>query len=271
MDQGVSGSVATRPNGRSSSGKSGPSSERKSGATTRPGPGRPSLARTDQSRPQQRPGLVPGTTRPAPCAAPLASAMRDPHRRPWALGMERLTVPPAVHASIEDAVLAFVRERVARPVPSSVVMNAAPRRARVAEIAFSTTIGALAVLLALAVVSTLLPGVTAAGAVGIGFLAATGGFAGYSSWRWLRWMRNRAERLHWSVIAAAGAATTAAEMYGAAAIVASHSGFLERITAFGGLGFVTALTVAVTGVVALMSYHRSVTDSQLIHFARRFA
>lgn len=319
MDHGVSGPVATRPagSGRSSgTGKSGTPAERKSGATTRPGPGRPLTARSDSSRPGQRPLplLVPGTRRPGPCAqphpaVPRARGVSPSLRRPWSLGLERLTVPPPVHASIEEAVVSFVRARATPPVPGSVPgsgvtyaaspdgssrlpvagrctrIGIAVRRwfhssgrgaepaggRRVAEIVFSVTIGALVVLLALAVVSTVLPGAVALSAVGIGSLAATGGFAGYSSWRWVRWMRDRTDRMHWSVIAAAGAATTAAEFYGAAAIVASHSGFLERVTAFGGLGFVAALTVAVTGAAALVSYHRSVTDAQLVRFARRFA
>ncbi|GAA0249542.1 hypothetical protein [Cryptosporangium japonicum] len=172
-----------------------------------------------------------------------------------------------MHASIETAVRAFVRGRATAP--------SSPRRhhtsTRLAEFGFAAIVGAIAVLLTLVAVATLLPGAAGAGAVGLVFLAATGGLAGYAARRWVRWMRHRAERLHWSVIAAAGAATTAAELYGAAAIVASHSGFLERITAFGGLGFVAALTVAITGAVTLMSYHRSVTDAQLIHAARRFA
>ncbi|EXG81443.1 hypothetical protein [Cryptosporangium arvum] len=263
MDHAISGSVATRPSGRTSG---------KPGAATRPGPGRPPIARTGQSRPAQRLSLVPGTTRPAPCATPLteprptSAAARN---RPWAFAAERLAVAPQTHASIEVAVLAFLRGRT----PSA----AAPRRrrgfvgTRVAEFVLAGTVGVLAVLVALVAVATLLPGAAGAGAVGLVFLAATGGLAGYASWRWVRWMRDRAERLHWSVIAAAGAATTAAELYAAAAIVASHSGFLERIAAFGGLGFVAALTIAITGAATLTSYHRSVTDAQLIHSARRFA
>lgn len=308
MDHDVSGSVATRPvgSGRASSGRPGSSADRKSGATTRPGPGHPPNSRCDPSRPGQRPGLVPGTTRPAPCATPYVAAPPPVYRRPWALGLERLTVPPAVHAPIGDAVLVFVRDRLARPasgsVPGSGVRHtplrsavsrlpgaarrrridagfhpfgqrwrgAEPAGTRVAEIAFPVTIGALAVLLTLALTSAVLPGAAASG-IAFGFLAATGAFAGYASWRWVRWVRDRADRLHWSVITSAGAAVAAAELYGAAAIVASRSGFLERITAFGGLGFVAAVTVAVTGVASLVSYHRSVTDSQLLHSAHRFS
>ena len=343
MDQGVSGSVATRlaGSGRASSGKPGPSAERKSGATTRPGPGRPLTARSDPARPGQRPGLVPGTLRPGPCAAPysaapysvapypgglyaaapypagpypagrytpgrLAASPLPIYRRPWVLGLERLAVPPDPYVSIEDAVRAFVRDPIVRPGGGSGATSAAPRGAAprlpgaaryrrietavrrripaprqrwrgveragtlMAEMVFSVTIGALAVLLTLALMSTLLPG-AAAGGVALGFVTASGAFSGYASWRWVRWARDRADRLHWSVIASAGAAMASAELYGAAAIVASHSGFLERIAAFGGLGFVTAVTVAVTGAASLISYHRSVTDAQLYRFARRYA
>ncbi|SHN47328.1 hypothetical protein SAMN05443668_12266 [Cryptosporangium aurantiacum] len=142
---------------------------------------------------------------------------------------------------------------------------------RVAETAFSVTIAALAILLTLATVSALWPGTAAVGGVATLFLTLTGAFAGYASWRWVRWVRDRAERLHWSVIAAVGAATTASELYCAAAITVSHSGFLERLTALAGFGFAAALTVAITGAASLVTYHRSVTDAQLVRFAHRFS
>ena len=146
-----------------------------------------------------------------------------------------------------------------------------PGGKRMAEIAFSMTIAVLAVLLTVAVVSALLPGSAAAGGVALAFLTLTGGFSGYASWRWVRWTRDRANRLHWSVIAAFGAAATASELYGAAAITAGHSGFFERLTAFAGLGFVAALTVAVTGVACLVNYQRCLNDAQVLNHARRLA
>jgi hypothetical protein len=142
---------------------------------------------------------------------------------------------------------------------------------RGAEIAFSATIGALAVLLTLVVVAASLPGAAAVAGSAIGLLPLTGVLAGYACWRWARWVRDRSDRLHWSVLATAGAAVTVAELYGTAAIVASQSGFLERIAAFGGLGLITAATVAVTGAMTLISYHRSVTDAHLTQAAHRFS
>jgi hypothetical protein len=133
----------------------------------------------------------------------------------------------------------------------------------VLEVGFSVAIAAVAVVLTLAVVATLLPAGAAVGGVAYAFLTLSGALAGYSGWRWLRWMKARAERMHWSVVAAFGAATTTSELYAAAGIAAAHSGFVERLTALAGFGLIAAATVAITGVASLLSYQRSVTDRQL--------
>lgn len=137
------------------------------------------------------------------------------------------------------------------------------------EMGFSIGVAAAAVLLTTTVVATLLPGVTAAGRVAVTFLSLSGALSGYSAWCWVRWVKERTERLHWSVTAAFGAATTASELYAAAGIAVTHSGFLERLSALAGFGLVAALTVAVTGVVSLIGYQRSVTDQQLVGWAQR--
>ncbi|MFB9321305.1 hypothetical protein [Cryptosporangium minutisporangium] len=219
-------------------------------------------------------------------------------RRPWALGLARARTPSgalagvrglagaavpvadATYIALPDGRLRWPGALRCRRIGDAAGRCFHPLRRRwrgteqrggrrVAEMAFSVTIAALAVLLTLALVSALLPGAAAVGGVATGFLSLAGGFSGYAAWRWVRWMRDRTERLHWSVLAAVGAAATASELYGAAAIAAGHSGFLERLTALAGFGFAAALTVAVTGVASLVTYHRSVTDAQLLQWAAR--
>jgi hypothetical protein len=139
----------------------------------------------------------------------------------------------------------------------------------VLEVGFSFAVAALAVVLTVAIVATLLPAGAVLGGVAVTFLTLSGVLSGYSAWRWVHWMKERAQRLHWSVVAAIGAALTSSELYGAAGIASAHSGFLERLTALAGFGLVTAVTVGVTLVVSLVSYQRSVTDQQLARWAER--
>jgi hypothetical protein len=143
------------------------------------------------------------------------------------------------------------------------VATTGPKGRGLLEIGFSTAIAGVAVLLTQAVVATLLPAGAAVGGVAVAFLSLCGALSGYAAWRWIRWMRSRAERMPWSVVAALGAATTASELYGAADLAAAHSGLVERLTALAGFGLFAAATVALTGVASLLSYQRSVTDQQL--------
>ncbi|MFI5955956.1 hypothetical protein [Cryptosporangium sp. NPDC051539] len=232
--------------------------------STRPAQSRPPTARTDQSRPPAAARSIATRLPVAPCARPIPVL-----RRPWALAAADLSAPPmlpAVRLPRIDFVIV-----VPRPAAGGEPVTDPDDDRRAAEIVFASAASALAVLLTLATVSTLLPGVVAVGGLALGFLGLSGAFAGYAGWRWVRWVRHRTERLHWSVIAAASATITAAELYGAAGIAVAHSGFFERLTTLFGFGFAAAVTVAVTGVASLITYHRANTDAQLSRWARRFA
>ncbi|TQS42599.1 hypothetical protein [Cryptosporangium phraense] len=245
-----------------STGRSGAGSRWAAQALTRP-----PTARTDPSRPPAGPRSTTLATRLpiAPCATPIPKL-----RRPWALATADLSAAPALPA--------YVRLPRLRP---AIVVPALPGGGfrvpdpdddrRAAQIVVASGISGVAVLATIAAVSLFVPGVAAVGGFALGFLGLVGAFSGYAAWRWLRWARHRTERLPWSVIAALGATITASELYGAAGIAVAHSGFFERLTVLAGFGFAAALTVAVTGVAALITYHRSVTDAQLSRWARRFA
>ncbi|MFI5958142.1 hypothetical protein [Cryptosporangium sp. NPDC051539] len=129
------------------------------------------------------------------------------------------------------------------------------------ELGLSTAVAAVAIVLTLALVTTFLPVGAGLGGVAVTFLGLSGALSGYSAWRWVRWVRSRAERMHWSVTAALGAGVAAAELYAMSRLATDPLvGTLQQLSGLGGFSLLTALTVAVTGVTSLGLYHRSVTD-----------
>lgn len=136
------------------------------------------------------------------------------------------------------------------------------------DFGLSLAIAAVAIVLTVALVATLLPVSAGVSGVAVTFLGLTGAFSGYSAWRWVRWVRSRAERLHWSVVAAVGGAATASELYAMVGLAANPTaGIIHQLLTLAGLSLLTAVTVAVTGVTSLGSYQRAVTDEMLNRWA----
>jgi hypothetical protein len=134
----------------------------------------------------------------------------------------------------------------------------------VLDIGVAVVVGAAAGLLTIAVVALLVPAGATFGPAALTFLPLSAALSGYSAWRWVRWVRSRAERLHWSVFAAVGLAMTFGELYGAAGWVTSSTEFFQRLTGLAAISLFVAVTEAVSGVAALVVYQRSVNDRMLM-------
>jgi hypothetical protein len=140
----------------------------------------------------------------------------------------------------------------------------------VLDFGFSLAIAAIAVVLTVALVTTLLPVGAGLGGVAVTFLGLSGALSGYSAWRWVRWVRSRVERMHWSVIAALGAAATASELYAMTRLATdSLVGMPQQLAGLAGFSLLAAITVAITGVASLGLYQRAMTDRALTHWAER--
>lgn len=138
------------------------------------------------------------------------------------------------------------------------------------DFGFSLAIAAIAVFLTVALVTTLLPVGVGLGGVAVTFLGLTGALSGYSAWRWVRWVRSRVERMHWSVIASLGSAVTAAELYGMTRLATdSLVGMPQQLAGLAGFSLLAAVTVAITGVASLGLYQRAMTDQALTRWAER--
>jgi hypothetical protein len=139
----------------------------------------------------------------------------------------------------------------------------------VLDFGFSLAIAAVAIVLTVALVATLLPVGAGLGGVAVTFLGVSGALSGYSAWRWVRWVRSRVERMHWSVIAALGGAVTASELYAMARLAAAPIEMPQQLAGLAGFSLLAAITVAITGVTSLGIYQRSATDRMLTHWAER--
>lgn len=138
------------------------------------------------------------------------------------------------------------------------------------DFGFSLAIAAIAVVLTVALVTTLLPVGAGLGGVAVTFLGLSGALSGYSAWRWVRWVRSRVERMHWSVIAALGGAATASELYAMTRLATdSLVGMPQQLAGLAGFSLLAAITVAVTGVSGLGLYQRAMTDQALSRWAER--
>ena len=138
------------------------------------------------------------------------------------------------------------------------------------DFGFSLAVAAIAVVLTVALVTALLPVGAGLGGVAVTFLGLSGALSGYSAWRWVRWVRSRVERMHWSVIAALGAAATASELYAMTRLATdSLVGTPQQLAGLAGFSLLGAITVAVTGVSSLGLYQRAMTDQALVRWAER--
>ncbi|SHN47578.1 hypothetical protein [Cryptosporangium aurantiacum] len=140
----------------------------------------------------------------------------------------------------------------------------------VLDLGFSLAIAAVAVVLTVALVSALLPVSAGLGGVAVTFLGLSGALSGYSAWRWVRWVRSRVERMHWSVTAALGAAATASELYAMTKLATDSLVHMpQQLAGLAGFSLLAAITVAITGVVSLGQYQRAMTDQMLTRWAER--
>ena len=140
----------------------------------------------------------------------------------------------------------------------------------VLDFGFSLAIAAVAIVLTIALASALLPVGAGLGGVAVTFLGLTGALSGYSAWRWVRWVRSRVERMHWSVTAAFGAAATSSELYAMTRLATdSLVGMPQQLAGLAGFSLLAAITVAVTGVTSLGQYQRAMTDQMLVRWAER--
>jgi len=140
----------------------------------------------------------------------------------------------------------------------------------VLDFGFSLVIAAIAVVLTVALVSALLPVGAGLGGVAVTFLGLSGALSGYSAWRWVRWVRSRVERMHWSVIATLGGAATASELFAMTRLATdSLVGMPQQLAGLAGFSLLAAITIAITGVTSLGIYQRAMTDRALRTWAER--
>jgi biotin transporter BioY len=137
------------------------------------------------------------------------------------------------------------------------------------EFGLSLAVAAVAIVLTVAVVSTLLPAAAGIGGVAATFLGLTGALSGYSAWRWVRWVRNRVERMHWSVVASLGAAVTTSELFGMFRLASMPMSTTQQLLGLSELSLLIAATLAAAGAAALSVYRRCETDQMLVTWAEQ--
>jgi hypothetical protein len=139
----------------------------------------------------------------------------------------------------------------------------------VLHLGFSLAIAAVAVVLTIALVSALLPAAGGVGGVAAIFAGLCGAFSGYSAWRWVHWVRSRVERMHWSVVAALGAAVTSSELFAMLQLSATPMSIGQQLLGLAECSLLIAATLASTGVAALSIYRRCETDQMLSTWAEQ--
>lgn len=139
----------------------------------------------------------------------------------------------------------------------------------VLHLGFSLTVAAVAVVLTIALVVTLLPAAAGIGGVAATYLGLAGALSGYSAWRWVHWVRSRAERLHWSAVASLGGAVAAGELFAMMQLAATPMGISQQLLGLAECSLLIAATLATTGVAALSVYRRSETDQMLSAWAEQ--
>ncbi|TQS40327.1 hypothetical protein [Cryptosporangium phraense] len=138
------------------------------------------------------------------------------------------------------------------------------------ELGLSLAVAAIAVVLTVALVTTFLPVGAGLGGVAVTFLGLSGAMSGYSAWRWVRWVRSRVERMHWSVVAALGAGVTASELFAMTRLATDPLvGSYQQLSGLAGFSLLAALTLAITGVTSLGIHHRAMTDRAIDGWAQR--